>query len=250
MAFEAAINTREALTLTREILRKIPFVWSNALNDTAIAFQEEQRAHQRSVFTIRRKTWWKRAVKIKPFAKAKEGKLFTTISIDPPGQAQSWVDIFERHEEGGKRHPRLGGRHLAIPRDVPKTGSDIVRKPWRPRRAIAQKGAFILELSGGRALILRRNTKRGRGRSKFVPGHKKGAGRDPNLEVLYFLTPDADIDAVYEFLDNAERIWKTVFPRRVDHHWVKEIEQAAERRVARRTGGGSSSRGLFGRIFG
>lgn len=237
------VETRTAIRVTKEIARQFPFAVAGALNDTAKDFQSAQRAHQEKVFEIRRTVWFERAVKIKPFASGSKGRrLQVTISYDPPGANNPksvTQDLFVRHQRGGTRRPTRGASSLAVAQEgVKRTPTGVIRADERPRR-LKQRGAFVITLAGGKRGVFRRNTRRGRGRSRFVEPGSAGsrAGRDPNLEFLYLLIPQADIDDVLDFFDRAEETMQKRFVGNWIVNWRKELRKAVafqNRRLLRR----------------
>ena len=81
--FDVTIVSKPALQLLKTAAKQVPFATSVAINQTAKDFQKVQLAHMESAFIIRRQTFARRAVKIKPFSTKRQLK--ATVSIDPPG---------------------------------------------------------------------------------------------------------------------------------------------------------------------
>lgn len=129
--------------------KQVPFATSLALNETAKDFQKAQRARLGDIFTLRRKQWAERSVKIKPFAT--KTKQEVRISIDPPGGRH---DILGKFETDTVKRP-VSGEHVAVPVDAKRSRSGIVQARDRPRRAIAEGRAFIRRV-GGRVAIFER----------------------------------------------------------------------------------------------
>lgn len=199
---------------------QIPYVMSVAINKTALKFQEVQREHQEDIFTIRRKAFVQRAVKIKPFAK--KTSLEAIVKIDPPG-GQARAGILTKFEEDTTKGP-FRGRSIAVPRDtVPRTASGVIKKGWRPKelftnatqhgrgKAIGSKGdvyqgdkgTLMIRRPGGKGVILRRTPQ--------------------GLIALYFLVPLVRIKPELEFGANAQK----VFDEHFTVYYVKAFDEAA-----------------------
>ena len=175
-------------------LDQMPFATSQAINATAKAFQAEMRGRLRDIFTIRRDFFADRSIKIKPFAT--KDSLSATVSIDSPAGRS---DIFGKFEDETEKLA-LGGS-VAVPTEhVPRTGSGIIRKDWRPRRVLDRNfrdgfRAFITERAGGKRAIF------------FDEGDR--------IVPLYWLVPSVDIEPELEFVDTAtktvNRVWEREF---------------------------------------
>src|SRR5690606_21849287 len=101
--------------------QQIPFATSLALNETAKRAQGEQRKGMARHFTLRRKQWADRSVKIQPFSNKRT--LAVTLKIDPPGGK---ADIFSKFEDGGTKTPK-DGKRLAVPDEVRRSKVGVVR---------------------------------------------------------------------------------------------------------------------------
>lgn len=190
---------------------QIPFAESVALNQTAKDFQKNERVRLADVFTLRRKTWAERSIKISPFATKQKREV--RIAVDPPGGRG---DILGKFETDTTKTPR--GNSVAVPTEyVPRTASGVIRQGWRPsqlRRANgddrargklyltrtgrikqATGGTFLVERGGGRGTIFRRKG------GEIVP--------------LYHLVPLVRIEPELEFHRTAEKTvqerWATNF---------------------------------------
>ncbi|HWK90243.1 MAG TPA: hypothetical protein VNP72_09615, partial [Longimicrobium sp.] len=128
MNVDVRTNAPQVARAMRENARQAAFALSRAINETAKDFQQAQREHQRSAFTVRRPAFVDNAVKIKPFAT--KSSLTARISIDPPG-GRARADILTQHEHGGIKRPR--GKSIAIPKEVGTNKAGIVTKGQRPR---------------------------------------------------------------------------------------------------------------------
>jgi hypothetical protein len=208
---------------------QIPFVTAMAINDAAKAAQVAQRAHQERVFTVRRKQFVERAVKIKPFATKQSPE--AKIQIDPPGGAKR-RSVLVRHESDRQRIPFSAGM-LAVPTDnVPRTAGGVIPKQWRPRQLLANgidhgrsgmvtRGGitrFRRKSSGGRVI-------RGRRAAFLLRNEMTGRGtifeRDGDeLVPLYHLVPSVPLDQRLDFAENVTRVvnetYAAAFTKRFD----------------------------------
>ncbi len=209
--------------------RQLPFAMARTINASAKDFQKFQRNHMQNVFTVRRRNFVLRSVKIKPFANKR--RLEATVSIDPPG-GQRRADILVKFEEGGTKRSRRAGGSVAVPIAVRKSRQSIIRKRDRPRSFAFRKV--------GRSL-------RGKRRTFLIPGvgiyqrvGAKKAGRrlassvktrrvrDLNIRLLYSLRPSVEIPKSLRFIANAKKVVPRVFPG----HFKTEFARAL--RTARR----------------
>ena len=191
--------------------RQLPFAMARAINATAIDVKKVQTNRIQQVFTIRRRAFAIRAVKIKPFAR--KDRLEAHVQIEPPG-GKARADIFAKFESGGIKRPR--GQHLAIPRAARRGKSGIVTRANRPK-----------------ALGLRRVGRSIRGRKRtFVIPHvgifQRVGRRRSTIRLLYSFQHQAPIDRRLRFVATAEKIIPRVFPG----HFKTEFARAL--RTARR----------------
>lgn len=184
---------------------QLPFATSVAINRTAKDFQEAQREHIHDVFTVRRKRWVDRSVKIKPFATKR--RLMAKVGIHPPGGDER-ADILTKFESGGIKRPQ-GGRSLAVPDEVKRTKTGFIGKRQRPKafdfelwgrgpEATVYRGrrrAFMIRYPDGEGFIFRRT----------------GRGAGSRMRLLYTFTPQARIDPLLEFFETAEEIIQSRF---------------------------------------
>ncbi len=198
--------------------RQIPFALKVAINDTAKDFQKVQTRQIMKVFTIRRATFAKRAVKIKPFATKQN--LEAKVSIDPPG-GQARADIFAKFETPSIKTPREG-QHLAIPSDVPRYLRRTRSRPSplktlklrRVGRTIrGERRTFVIPGVGVFQRTGRRLKRRIRRRVRAV-GNK--------LRLLFKFARRARIDDRLQFVDTAKKVVKDTFPG----HMHKSFEHA------------------------
>jgi hypothetical protein len=104
---------------------------ADSTNATALDFQKAQRERMGGRFTIRRKQWAERNVKVTHFAKATETPIHTTVAIEAPGDATR-SDILSKFEETGTKKAR-GGGELAIPDQARRSKADVIRSDQRPK---------------------------------------------------------------------------------------------------------------------
>ena len=209
------VDTAPASAAMRAIWSdQIPFSLSTGINNTAKDVQTRQRAHQRSIFEVRRPSFVDRAVKIKPFAKKRS--LAARIMVDPPG-GQARADVIGKFERNREKRPFSGSR-LAIPSDnVPRTAGGIIKKRWRPRNFKLRphgRGSRVLPGKGHAVMV---------GDPKIVAFFKpSGRGgifeRDgPDLVHLYTFVARVPIRPNLQFVANARRVagqvWEVNFTR-------------------------------------
>jgi hypothetical protein len=206
-----AVRSDPALRSLEHIARQLPFAVSKALNDLGIEFQRVERAHLGRAFTLRRRDWAEKNVKITHFAKKTD--LHTTIAIESPGDP-SRSDILSKFESDTQKRPK-DGKSIALPVDAKRSKADIVRKAERPR-------AFNFRLEGNRTVGDRRT---------FIlpirsqPGargifQRVGKGRGSRIRLLFFLKPGAvPIDPDLDFYENAmttiNNQWREKFDSRL-----------------------------------
>lgn len=201
----------EALTSIEHVKRQIPFATSKALADIALEFQRRQRVHLGQIFTLRRRTWAERNIKIAHFPTKTE--LYARIVVESPGDPNR-SDIIGKFEDQRTKRAR-DGRSLAIPAEARRTSADIVRKSDRPRafnfrsegnRAVGDRRTFILPLrsrAGARGIFQR-----------------VGRGKGSRIRMLFFLKPGAvPIEPTLDFYDTAiatvREEWGEKFDRRL-----------------------------------
>lgn len=206
---------------------QLPFATSLALNWTGRDFQGDERKHMAGAFTIRRKQFAERSVKIRPDERATKQSPEVTVRIDSPGGRS---DIFAKFEDQTEKSP-FRGRSIAVPTEhVPRTGTGVIRKGWRPSDLMGQaqqhgvgrvfkrrgdvyrgkEGTFLVRRPGGRGTILQRV-------GDDVQYH---ANLPTGVRALYQLVPRVRIQPVLEFegtaRDTVERVWARNFTRAFD----------------------------------
>jgi hypothetical protein len=212
--------------------RQLPFALKVAINDTAKDFQRVETRQIMKVFTIRRRTFAKRAVKIKPFATKQ--KLEAKVSIDPPG-GQARADIFAKFETPSIKRPR--GSRIAVPKEVRRTKTGIISKAKRPRsfqfqrvgKALRGKQrTFLIKLPGGRGGIYQRTGPRGRKRGGRAMASTISTRKqfDTRIRTLYRFTPQAKIDDRLEFVDTGKKTVRAEFPKNFHQAFKKALATA------------------------
>jgi hypothetical protein len=233
------------LAVLHAVIKQIPFAFYKTTNKLILEMQRNQRWHQERVFEIRQKGYWHRAVKITKFPKKRDWE--ARMQIVPPENKNKFRDyaIFFRQEEGGKRSPLGGRKHLAIPTqdsEVDRTVKGIIKKKDRPS-GLRGKGDFTIPAKRGGGRLLFQRIRASRKYASFHEprssraGHRKISLReDPNIRYLYYLAPSAQIDPVYDYYLNAEKWW--------DERWLEVFEQELRRAMKdagdywRKKGGG------------
>lgn len=178
---------------------QVPYVTARALNDAAVAAQKAQRDHQRKVFTVRRRSFVDRAVKIKPFADHKVGRFQVRIFVDPPG-GQGRATVLTQHETDTRKTP-YRGRTVAVPTEhVRRHASGIIRKVDRPSSLLARERS-------GKAF---RGDRRGIFRKDDTIFERR---RDGEIRALYQLVHSVPLDQRLEFVENVSRTALATYPR-------------------------------------
>lgn len=217
MDIQVSVETVDVFRFLRRVFRdQIPFATSKAINDTAKDFQRAEREHMHDIFTVRRRTFIDRSVKIKPFAT--KHRLSATVSIDPPG-GQRRADILTKFEAGGTKRPR--GRHIAVPDEARRTRSGVISRTQRPRAL-----QFELWGRGPEATVFR-----GTRRAFMVVPHQRGGAifqRRAKRRVvqLFAFTSKARIPAVLEFEETAERVVNERFGVRFSEAFDRAVRTA------------------------
>ncbi len=216
MDFVVDVNAAPVSGFLRAVYSdQLPFINSRAVNFTALDFQKDEREHMGEVFTIRRKSFARQSVKIKPFAS--KAKPEARIAIDSPGGRS---DIFGKFESNTSKGP-FRGRSIAVPTDnVPRTGAGIIRKGWRPAQLFAEASQH----GQGRVLANRGDVYLGAKHTLLIrkPGGRGTIFRRVNGELvpLYQLVPSVRIDPELRFHEIARETvtkrWEANFTKAFD----------------------------------
>lgn len=222
MKIELDIRDGEANAFIRGVESdQLPFATANAVNRVTLGFQSEERAHMRDIFTVRRSGFMRGAVRIRRGDFATKQLPQATVRLDaaPSGPSKS-DDIFAKFETERTKSP-LRGRSIAVPTsEVPRTGTGIIPKKFRPRALLGggqqhgvgkvfksrgdvfrgKHSTFMIRQPGGRGTIFRR------------------VGGD--VFALYQLVPRVKINPELKFVATARRVvmtrWATEFTRAFD----------------------------------
>ena len=127
---QVRINAESFLNSLNELqLRQMPYAVSLGLNRLANMAQKAERAHMEKAFTIRRKAFVLRGVKIEKADRATKSSWRVVISLAYPDDRH----FLDEHEEGDTRTPRR--KHLWQPnREVFKARQVIGRdNPLHPK---------------------------------------------------------------------------------------------------------------------
>lgn len=121
------VDTRSALASLGDVQRKqIPFATAVALNRTADDSQAAIRQHIGRTFTLRRKDFIERTIKIENRDRASKTRPFVILGIDPTR------NVLAKFELGGPKKP-ISGKALAVPVNVKRNKRDIITKGNRIR---------------------------------------------------------------------------------------------------------------------
>lgn len=233
-------DDRQILRFVRGVVKQLPFASVKTINTIVELMQQQQWRHQSRVFTIRRSQYWKQAVKIPPQGRAniKQRRFSGYMTIDPKRSKGPKFEIWQRQQYGGTRRP-IGGRSrsskgkgrqsIALPQpEVKRTSAGIIRAPERPKRIMEQKkrGFEIAFASGTRGLFMRTGPRQ-KGFTNVVrstrAGHPKLSLReDPNVRFMYFLKPTTQIEPVYDYYENAARVFRGNWER----VWSVQLKKA------------------------
>lgn len=218
MRVQITTNAPEVANGIRAVFRdQIPFALAVSTNALANQVQDRQRERQAAVFEIRRRRWADLTVKRRRGEDwATKANPTAVVRYESPGGGGR-EDILAKFEDERVKVPL--GRSVAVPtKAVPRTGTGVIRKPFRPsnlefRRhgksgkvARGKNRTFLIDQGGGRGLILRRS----------------GKGSDSSTEVLYFLRPQVDIDPDLEFHATAN----LVVAARADEEFRRAFDRA------------------------
>lgn len=162
--------------------RNFNFAVARALTLTAKEIQTEVRNNLPSRFTLRRESFIKQGIQIKPATK--ESLEALVFSRD---------DFMGLQETGGQKNPL--GNYLAIPTSlVRRTPKDVIRKADRPK-SLGDK-AGIVEVKGNLYLALKKPRRTANGQQ---------------LRLLYLLIPKATLKERLGLARDAKRVARERF---------------------------------------
>lgn len=209
-------ETGETLRALKNIEKQLAYGTMRGLNDIALRFQRVQRAHQRKKFDYSGSSgerYWTQGVKIAKGDFATRTKLWSRVSWVPKSRKGGPVkyDLFIRQQFGGGRRPLKGRKFLTIPDEkIPRTGGGQIQARVKPKR---MKRSFVVPFGNGIYGMFQRHYK---GSKRYVTAYSHralGGGRrltlkqDPNVEFRYLMIPKAHVNRVYDFYENARRVW-------------------------------------------
>lgn len=178
---------------------QMPFATALALTKTAQAARDQVRQELPERFTIRR-PWVPRGVTIDPATKA-----------DLTAEVGSMDEFMIRQEEGGTKRPKR--KMLAVPTDqLQRTKTGAISKANRPGKVLKQKKAFIITATS--------QAKRARPGTVMI-ARRKSKQRYP-IEVLYSLTPRAEVPPRWEF----ENTVRGVVDEQLGPQFIKAMDRA------------------------
>jgi len=178
-----------ALKLFRNVERQIPFATAQAINSTLTGAQREIRGGLNRRFTLRRKQFIERTIKINRQDFATKTKLEGKLQVDRDRP------VLAKHERGGRKQAKSG--HLAIP-----TGTRHRRTkrfptlksrygPFRRRgsRILGKDRTFIISSGASPGLFQR-----------------TGRGRRSKIKQLYAFKRSVPIEARLRFVETATHV--------------------------------------------
>lgn len=193
-----------------EQARQVPFALAKAINDSLLDGQKAQRTHMAEAFTIRRKPFVERSVKVTQFAN--KNTVTGELAIEPPG-GEARADLFTKFETGGKKTPREGGS-IAIPitgTPIKRTARSVIPQAKRPRQILAQP-----ESGEARYVLIRRDD----GSGLIV--QRRGRGKREQLVPVYLLSKEAPIDNRLRFVPTVTKAVQAG----IQGHFVKRFAEA------------------------
>jgi hypothetical protein len=230
---EISVDPRELIAAMNGMERQLPFATARALNETAVAFQQDERDVMRREFTIRR-PWVEQGIKINRQDFATKAKPEVTIRVDQQR------DFLNKFEQGGMRMPRAGKKALSIPIGAKPNPRAIVKDQLRPKaldfKQISTQGGtrifkganrtFLIQRPDGRGVILQR-----KGRKVAVSKRQhgplmKGQRRDYALVVLYVLRPRTPVPADLHFQETARKSFGLHWNQSFTKWWNEAVRTA------------------------
>jgi hypothetical protein len=245
LALDVQVDTKTAASWLYRMHRdQIPFAAMQAINETALAVQRAEREELDESFTLRRRDWAHRNVKIRREDFAKKDKLQAIVRMEAPGRGDR-SDILAKFEHPGKKRAKDGGR-LAIPDDTPTAVVTVFRRRKRPRSFqfvhhggdvwTGKDRTFMVRRPDGTGGIYQRTGKRGRrrksGRRVGGDGRRLASDvetrrtRDLNVRTLYRFTPEAKIEKRLHFEATARQVIITNWDRSFQKAFRRAIQTA------------------------
>jgi len=217
MRVAATVDPRAALRLTGAVLRQFDYAVARALNLTATDFQAAERQRIEARFTLRRRDFVLRTVKIERAGFARRGKLYVDVGIDPKR------DILAKFEPGGLKRARGGGA-LAVPQEVRRSQTEVIPRGRRPRafhfRVHRTKRGAVQLKGEKRTFILEQGFLRG---GIF---QRVGRGRRSTVRLLYLFTRAVPIEPDLRFVETARKVCQTRFTSNFQRAFVEALRGA------------------------
>jgi len=189
---------------------QLPFVNSSAINSTAKDFQADERRHMADIFTIRRKSFAERSVRIKPFATKDRQEAKIAIDSAPSGPSPS-DDIFSKFEYQTFKTATDSGSVAVPTANVPRTAAGVIKKGWRPKDILA---------------AAKPNVKRRKSHGAFVTRTPSGTG-------TIFMRSGGEVKALYQLVPRVrirpELDFEVTARRTVGGRWVRNWTVAFDR---------------------
>ncbi|HMU61582.1 MAG TPA: hypothetical protein PKA66_07360 [Gemmatimonadales bacterium] len=215
------VDVKDALGFFDRLHQQAPYAVSKGLNDLMLHGERQVQAQLPEHFTLRRKTFVERTVKVRQWASKRN--LAASIGIDP---SRNFLGKFEA---GGTKTPR--GNFLTVPIAVRRTKSDIVVKSMRVRelqlrahrtasgkvQLRGKQRTFAIKGPTGGA-ILQRFGRRPKGTATLSEEIRRGTVR-----VAYAFTRSVPIPASLHFAETFRRDAK---------HWPEIMAAAWEYALA------------------
>lgn len=217
------VDASEVLGMLNSLHKQAPFAISRALNNLAVSGQHEVQARLGTAFTLRRRVFVERTVKMLQFANKRA--LVAVVGIDPER------DFLAKFEEGGQKRS-LTGRSLAVPIAARRGKTGIVVKSMRVRElqlraqhtksgAVQLKGlhrTFAVKGPTGGA-ILQRVGRKAKGRTL---SEEIAAG---SVRVAYAFKRSVPIPASLQFYATFQRAAEK-WPQFMEAAWAQALATA------------------------
>jgi hypothetical protein len=204
------IDTTAARKALGSMARQLDFAASKAMNGVMYEAQKQIRQELGQHFTVRRKTFIEQSIKVKPTHKT---KLVGAIGVFP--RPNSSIDEALAAQEFGGERPNPNGGRVAVPLAARPTPQSITPPGKWPGKL---KNTFTLKGKGNFELLLQRTKKRTHG-----PVQK---GHDPNLKVMYALTPRIQVRKRWNFVATVFEVTRRLLPTRMAQELTNAIRTA------------------------
>lgn len=197
--------------------KDVPFAMAGAMVDTMFdARRRIVESTYQKAFTVRNKAFPGRLWRVKVDGakgsamyrilrnELKTGGVAEILVAQQPlpskGGGSPHREYMETHVTGGSKSSR-GGRSIAIPVNIDRTGTGRIPAAKKPTRIRNKKGTFVRKGKGGTRVIVERQ-------------------RNKELRVWYILSPSVKIDSRFRFyedgIDTIERVFSGHFNSRMN----------------------------------